>query len=140
VKQVASVLAVLLIAGCLTPPQSYAGEGVQDARSLNGKLRYEKYCTPCHGAGGTPGSAVFAGTKKPVDLRTIAQRNDGRFPSERWWELVFSSRPAGVHGQVWETIRNDQNATVEVERDIAAHGVVANIEYYVESIQNKNAK
>jgi hypothetical protein len=41
--------------------------------------------------------------KKRVDLRTIAQRNGGEFPSM-----------------------------------IAARGVAANIEYYVESIQNKN--
>jgi hypothetical protein len=73
-----------------------------------------------------------------VDLRTIAQRNGGTFPSIRWWELIFSSKPAGVHGKVWERVRNDQSETDEVERDMAAHSVVANMERYVESIQNKN--
>jgi len=51
---------------------------------------------------------------------------------------VFSSQPRGVHADAWERIRNDQNETVEVERDMTAHGVVAKIERYVESIQNKN--
>ncbi len=136
-KQIVSGLVLVVIVGCLTCPRSYAADEVQDARVQKGKLWYDKYCTPCHGAGGTPGSAVFAATKKPIDLRTYARRNGGKFPSERWWDYVFSSRPGGVHAKVWQRIRNDQNETEEVERDISARGVVANIEMYVVSIQNK---
>ena len=127
-KRIVGTLAVALIVGCLTPLRSYAGDAVQDARVQKGKLWYDQYCTPCHGAGGMPGSAVFAATKKPIDLRTYQQRNGGRFPSEKWWDLAFSSRPRGVHAAVWQRIRNDQSETVEVERDITAHSVVANIE------------
>lgn len=137
-KQIASGLVLVVIVGCLTCLRSYAGDEVQDARVRKGNLWYDKYCTPCHGAGGAPGSAVFVATRKPIDLRTYAQRNGGKFPSVRWWDYVFSSRPGGVHGEAWKRIRNDQNETVEVERDIAARGVVANIERYVASIQNKN--
>ena len=137
-KHIVSGLVLVVIVGCLTPLRSYAGDEVQDGRAQQGKLWYDKYCTPCHGAGGAPGSAVFAATKKPIDLRTYAQRNGGRFPSERWWDLVFSYRPRGVHADVWQRIRNDQKETVEVERDITAHTVVANIEFYVVSIQNTN--
>jgi mono/diheme cytochrome c family protein len=72
-KQIVSILAVALIVGCLTPSRSNAGDVARDARIEQGKLWYDKYCTPCHGAGGAPGSAVFAATKKRVDLRTIAQ-------------------------------------------------------------------
>ena len=137
-KQIVSGLAVVVIVAGLTSLRSYAGDEVQDARIQMGKVSYHKYCTPCHGPGGAPRSAVFAATKKPVDLRTIAQRNGGNFPSMRWWDFVFSSQPRGVHAEAWERIRNDQTETVEVERDVAAHGVAANIEYYVESIQNKD--
>ncbi len=136
-KQIVSGLAVVVIVGCLTPLRSSAGDEVQDARVQRGKLWYDKYCTSCHGAGGAPGSSVFAATKKPVDLRTIAQRNGGKFPSMKWWDFVFSSQPRGVHAETWERIRDDQTETVQVERDVAAHGVAANIEHYVESIQNK---
>src|SRR5512139_2639163 len=79
-KQIVSGLAVMVIIGCLTPLRSSAGDEVRDARIEKGKLWYDKYCTPCHGPGGAPGSAVFPATKKPVDLRTIAQRNGGNFP------------------------------------------------------------
>ena len=136
-KQIVSGLVLVVIVGCVTPLRTYAGGEVQDARVQKGKLWYDKYCTPCHGAGGMPGSAVFAASKKPIDLRTYVQRNGGRFPSGRWWDLVFSSKPGGVHAASWERIRNDQSATDEVERDVAAHGVVASIEMYVMSIQNK---
>jgi hypothetical protein len=137
-KHIVTGLALMVLVGCLIPLRSSAGDEVQDARVKQGKLWYDKYCTSCHGPGGAPGSAVFPATKKPVDLRTIAQRNGGEFPSLKWWDLVFSSRPSGVHAETWERVRSDQDETVEVARDMAAHGVVASIERYVESIQKKN--
>jgi hypothetical protein len=135
-KQIVSALAVVVIVGCLTASRSYAGNEIQDLRVQKGKLSYDKYCTPCHGAGGTPGSAVFAATKKPIDLRTYQQRNGGTFPSGRWWDVTFSPQPGAVHTRVWERIRNDQ--TDPFDRDIAARGVVADIETYVMSIQKKS--
>ena len=137
-KPIVTGLAIVVIVACLTPLRSYAGDEVQDARVQKGKVSYDKYCTPCHGPGGAPGSAVFAATRKSVDLRTIAQRNGGNFPSMRWWDFVFSPQPRDVHADAWEKIRHDQTETVEVERDMTAHSVVAHIEYYVESIQKKN--
>jgi hypothetical protein len=134
-KQIVSALAVVVIVGCLTPLRSYAGDEVQDARIEKGKLWYDKYCTPCHGAGGTPGSAVFAATKKPIDLRTYVERNGGEFPSGRWWAAAFSPDPGGVHSEVWERIHNDQSETVD--RDATTRGVIVNIEDYVISIQSK---
>ncbi len=134
-KPIVIGLAFVLIVGCLTLLRPYAEAEVQDGRVQNGKLAYDKYCTPCHGVDGAPGSAVFASTKKPVDLRTYVHRNGGRFPTGKWWDVVFSSQPSGVHGKAWERIHNDPTATAEFERDIAARGVAANIEFYVMSIQ-----
>ncbi len=144
-KQVVSGLVVVLIVGCLTSLRSYAGDEAQDARVQKGKVWYDQYCTPCHGAGGAPGSAVFAASKKPIDLRTYQQRNGGKFPSMKWWDVTFSPEPGAVHTKVWERVRNDQHVTEEGEtdrsrgfvRDIDARGVVAAIEMYVMSIQNK---
>lgn len=137
-NHIVGVVAVSAILACAIPLRARAEGPVQDARTQKGKVWYEQYCTPCHGSGGAPGSAVFPGTKTPVDLRTISQRNDGHFPSVRWWQFVFSSDPRGVHAKTWERIRSDQTETIEGERDIPAHGVVATIEYYVESIQTQS--
>ena len=60
--------------------------------------------------------------------------------------VTFSPQPGAVHTKVWETIRNDQSVahaldsdlSRELQRTIAARGIVANIEMYVISIQNKN--
>jgi hypothetical protein len=134
-KQIVSALAVVIIVACLTPLRSYAGDEVQDARIEKGKLWYDKYCTPCHGAGGAPGSAVFAATKKPIDLRTYVERNGGEFPSGRWWAVAFNPESGNVHSEVWERIHNDQSETVE--RDARTRGVIVNIEDYIISIQSK---
>ena len=135
-KRIVTGVAVVVIVGCVTSLGSYAGDEGQDARVQKGRLWYDRYCTPCHGAGGAPGSAVFAATKKPIDLRTYAQRNGGTVPSWQWWDVTFSPQPGAVHTRVWERIRNDQ--TDAVDRDIAARGVVADIETYVMSIQKKS--
>jgi mono/diheme cytochrome c family protein len=127
---------VVVIVACVTPLRSYAGNEAQDPRVQKGKVWYEQYCTPCHGVGGTPGSAVFPGTKKRIDLRTYQQRNGGTFPSWRWWDVTFNPQPGAAHTDVWERIRDDQ--TGAVDRDITARGVVSYIEQYVRSIQEKS--
>ena len=145
-KQIITGVAVVVIVGCVTSLRSFAADEGQGVPVQQGKLSYDRYCTPCHGAGGAPGSAVFAATKKPIDLRTYEQRNGGRFPSWKWWDVTFNPQTGGPHTKVWEKIRNDQSETEdaktevsrEIERNIAARGVVAYIEYYVMSIQNKN--
>ena len=135
-KYIVTGVVVLAIVVCVTSLRSYAGNEVQDPRVQKGNVWYDKYCTPCHGTGGAPGSAVFAGTKKRIDLRTYEQRNGGTFPSWKWWDVTFSPQPGAVHTDVWERIRNDQTETVD--RDITARGVVSYIEQYVRSIQKQS--
>ena len=135
-KYIVTGVVVLAIVVCVTSLRSYAGNEAEDSRVQKGKVWYEKYCTPCHGVDGTPGSAVFPGTKKRIDLRTYQQRNGGTFPSWRWWDVTFSPQPGAVHTDVWERIRNDQTETVD--RDITARGVVSYIEQYVRSIQKQS--
>ena len=66
-----------------------ASEGDIDA-GLNeaGRVWYDRYCTPCHGPGGAPGTAVNPQTKKPVDLRTYVADNGGRFPAGAWLAAI----------------------------------------------------
>ena len=60
-------LAVVLVSGSLGPTRARAGDEIRDARVELGRVWYEKYCTPCHGPGGAPGSAKYPDTKQPVD-------------------------------------------------------------------------
>jgi hypothetical protein len=101
----------------------------------DGRIWYEKYCTPCHGLGGGPGSAVFPDSDQSVDLRRYVQRHGGNFPSDDWFAVLFGPRVSGPHSAVWEKIRTDEGGTAHSE--IVADGIVAMIADYVISIQAK---
>jgi mono/diheme cytochrome c family protein len=105
-----------------------ADDEIDRVLSEAGKVKYEHYCMPCHGAGGGPATAA-------VDLRTYVERNGGKFPAADWIAIVADARPGNVHADVWERIRKDQ---VTSSADAAAaRGVVGQIARYVMSIQAK---
>jgi hypothetical protein len=101
----------------------------------DGRIWYEKYCTPCHGLGGGPGSVVFPDSDQGVDLRRYVQRHGGNFPRDDWFAVLFGPQVSGAHSAVWEKIRTDEGSTVHGE--IVADGIVATIGDYVISIQAK---
>ena len=97
-------LLIALGADWVVPNRARAeGDEVQKARVEAGRFWYEKYCTPCHGAGGAPGKAVYRANKQPVDLRSYVQRHGGAFPAADWIAAVFSPNPTRTHGKVWRT-------------------------------------
>ena len=70
---------VALGGGWVVPNRARAEDELQKARSEAGHIWYDKYCTPCHGKGGAPGSAVYPedeGTSGPPHLRPA-----------QWWEI-----------------------------------------------------
>ena len=123
------------LGGSLVPIRARAVDELQQARGEMGRIWYQKYCTPCHGAGGAPGDAVYAATKQPIDLRDYVERNGGKFPSGKWLSVVFGPWPNNIHSEVWEKIRNAEPESID--KDAQARGVVANIAEYVMSIQKK---
>jgi hypothetical protein len=129
------ITAAALIICCVVPTRAGAQAEHPSPHGDKGRTRYEKYCTPCHGLGGGPGSAVFPDSKQPIDLRTYVQRRGGNFPRDSWLAVVFGDPVASAHSAVWEKIRTDEGTTADSE--IAAHGIVATIADYVISIQAK---
>jgi len=127
----AVALAIALIAGI--PDGVRAADEFEKIQADAGRQWYDKYCTPCHGAAGAPGSATFPDGKKPVDLRDYVARNGGRFPAERWISVVTTENPTLVHTAVWERIRESQGTSIS--SDAAGRAVVVSIAYYVRSIQ-----
>jgi len=111
---------------------------MDQVRAQAGKVYYDKYCTPCHGAGGAPGSAVYSKSQKPVDLRQYVALHGGKFPVGQWLELVSVDRPGAVHSETWRRIRDDQQLGAGgVSAETVGRGVVANIAAYVRSVQAK---
>ncbi len=100
-----------------------------------GKVWYDRYCTPCHGADGAPGTAMRSDTQKPVDLRTYVSRHGGKFPVHDWVAVVASAPPGSLHTQVWQKIRESQQETAATSA--ASRGVIVSIGTYVASVQTK---
>jgi mono/diheme cytochrome c family protein len=124
-------LAIALIAGL-----SHGARAEDDFEKIHveaGRHWYETYCMPCHGVAGAPGSAVYANTKKPVDLRDYVARNGGKFPAARWISVVTTENPSLVHTDVWHRIRDSQGTSTS--SDAAGRAIVASIASYVRSIQ-----
>jgi hypothetical protein len=65
----ASASTALAIALLGAPRGMRAADDFDKVHAEAGRLWYDKYCTPCHGPAGAPGTAVYADTRKPVDLR-----------------------------------------------------------------------
>jgi hypothetical protein len=125
---------VTLISCCVDPSRAGAQESSSSTPGY-GRIWYEKYCTPCHGVGGAPGSAVFVTSKQPVDLRTYVQRHGGKFPAGEWLMVVVAKPLDNPHTEVWERIRHDEGGGTS--SDAAARAKVRSIADYVVSIQAK---
>ena len=124
-------LAITLAAGMRG--QALAADQLDEAMTSAGKVWYDRYCTPCHGPGGAPGTAVSRATKQPVDLRTYVQSHGGKFPAADWLAVIADTRPASLHASVWNAIKKSQGGRVQEEA--AARGVVGSIALYIISIQ-----
>jgi hypothetical protein len=127
------VLGVLF--GWVVPNVARAEDELQQARTEAGRVWYEEYCSPCHGPGGAPGSAVYRDSKQPVDLRTYVQRHGGKFPAGEWIAIVGGSPRSPVHTEVWEKIRRQHQTLASGSAE--ARGIVAMIAEYVISVQAK---
>lgn len=65
-----------------------------------GKQEYEANCAGCHGPTGKgDGSFTLLLAKKdPVDLTTLARKNNGVFPMQRVYEVIDGRQPLQSHG------------------------------------------
>jgi hypothetical protein len=125
----------MTLVGVSGPSAFAAQDELAKVQAAAGKQWYDKFCTPCHGPGGQPGTAVSRANKQPVDLRTYVKRNGGKFPVGRWIQVVQDVNPGGVHADVWQSIMNSQ--TGMISNETAARGILASIASYVRSIQTK---
>jgi hypothetical protein len=128
------VTAAALIS-CWVDPRYARAQDSPSSTAAHGRIWYDKYCTPCHGVGGAPGSAVFATSKQPVDLRTYVQRHGGTFPAGEWLMVVVAEPLHNPHTEVWERIKHDEGGGTNSE--VGARGKVRSIADYVLSIQTK---
>ena len=130
-----AAIGVLMAGGPVASAKSAAENVIDQAHVAAGRVWYEKYCTPCHGPGGGPGSAVYRVGDKPVDLRRYVARNNGIFPANDWIAVVEHVDLRSPHADAWERIRTAQAGTSP--QGAAARGIVALIADYIISVQTK---
>src|SRR5579864_8420958 len=104
----------------------------------SGKEMYMAYCASCHGTH-AKGDGPAAGALKtpPADLTTLAQKNNGKFPSSHVAAVLSGEEEVTAHGSkdmpVWGPVllRISHGHTTEVQQR------VTNLTRYIESLQTK---
>jgi mono/diheme cytochrome c family protein len=104
----------------------------------SGDEMYMTYCASCHGTH-AKGDGPAAGALKipPADLTTLAQKNNGKFPSNHVAAVLSGEEEVTAHGSkdmpVWGPIllRVSHGHTTEVQQRIT------NLTRYIESLQGK---
>jgi mono/diheme cytochrome c family protein len=133
-----AILAVFLPLAVLTRPAASDSAAWRENLS-DGKQEYEESCASCHGADGKGrgelGVKLF---KKPSDLTTISERNDGHFPFQRIFEIIAGDTPVAGH----ETIHMPEYAERMKGDNFKpgyhqAHIRILQLTHYIQSIQAK---
>ena len=106
--------------------------------SLDGRVLFRVYCTPCHGVDGKGGGPAASDLKKkPPDLTLISRRNGGKFPVARVQRIISGEqeitsaegpREMPVWGPVFWQISWDQDL---------GNIRIYNVTMYLESLQQK---
>jgi len=104
----------------------------------SGKEMYMAYCASCHGTH-AKGDGPAAGALKipPADLTTLAQKNNGKFPSNHVAAVLSGQEDVTAHGSkdmpVWGQVfmRVSHGHRTEVQQRIS------NLTQYIESVQGK---
>ena len=99
---------------------------------------YTAYCASCHGSH-AKGDGPAAGALKtpPADLTTLAQKNNGKFPSNHVAAVLSGEEEVTAHGSkdmpVWGPVllRVSHGHATEVQQRIT------NLTRYIESLQVK---
>ena len=64
-----------------------------------GKLEFQSSCASCHGTDGKGKGPVSEQLKvPPPDLTTLAKKNNGAFPTNALYEIIYGSKALPAHG------------------------------------------
>jgi mono/diheme cytochrome c family protein len=114
-----------------TVPVSYV-------QPTKGPEMYKQYCASCHGLEGRgDGPAVEFLKTTPPDLRTLAQRNGGKYPATRVAGTLRFGTGSHAHGTVdmplWGPLFRSQDNTKSNVADLRVY----NLNEYVQTLQQR---
>jgi mono/diheme cytochrome c family protein len=111
---------------------------VKPTSAASGQEMFTSYCASCHGKDAKgDGPAASALKSAPVDLTRLAQKNGGKYPSDKVTAVLRGQAEVAAHGSrempVWGPVfwRISQGHESEVVQRIA------NLNHYIETLQAK---
>jgi len=117
------------------PQKTLEKAPITSSNPASGQQMYKDYCAACHGVTGKgDGPAAELLKTPPADLTTMAKRNNGKFPADRFEAVLRFGVGGHAHGTtdmpVWGPLFSAQNKNLVQMR-------ITNLESYVASIQQK---
>jgi mono/diheme cytochrome c family protein len=131
-------IAALLVVFASAQQKEIKRVPVKQTSAASGQDMYGNYCAVCHGKDGKgDGPAASALKAQPTDLTTLAQKNGGKYPSDRVSATIQGDQAIAAHGSkdmpVWGKIfwhmSQGHNSEVQLR--------VANLNKYIEGMQAK---
>jgi len=106
--------------------------------AASGPDMYVAYCASCHGKDGKGGGPAASALKTPPpDLTTLAQRNNGKFPSDHVYQIIRGDVNMPAHGNkempVWGPVFLAMSAAHPAQVQMR----LTNLAKYLESLQQK---
>lgn len=140
IRHIASFCALLLAAGLASAQDKPVIKKVpiQQTSPASGKEMYTQYCAACHGADakGT-GPAAPALKTPPADLSTLAQRNGGKYPSDRVSEILRTGTGVAAHGSSDMPTWGPLFRSLDPTNNTAVQQRIHNLNEYLTSLQAK---
>lgn len=134
--------AILVAQGVVGAQEKQGGKELKKvpitySKPESGAQMYKDYCAACHGTEGRgDGPAVEFLKVAPPDLRTMAQRNSGKYPGDRVATTLRFGTGTRAHGTsdmpIWGPVFRSQDADKNVSEPR-----MHNLNAYIESLQQK---
>jgi mono/diheme cytochrome c family protein len=97
---------------------------------------FKEYCASCHGADGRGnGPAIGFLKTPPPDLRLMAQRNNGKYPSRHVESILNFGPGTHAHGSLEMPTWGSLFRSLDQSNEIVANGRIYTLSKFIESIQ-----
>jgi len=137
-----AIYALILCGGFVSGAGAQQDEGLKKvpmpySNPQSGAQMYEDYCAACHGSKGMgDGPAVGFLKAAPPDLRTLAQRNKGKYPADHVAATLRFGTGSNAHGTsdmpLWGPVFRARDTDKNVGQ-LRIH----NLTIFIESLQQK---